>query len=121
MDELKQSANNATYEQKDPLLIYKKEAFNLFRDMLSKLNRESASFIFKGEILKQNPNEVEDAETIEQEDEPELVTSRNEGEAIGASDVATKQAPVKAAPKVGRNEDCPCGSGKKYKHCCHGK
>jgi preprotein translocase subunit SecA len=121
MDELKQSANNATYEQKDPLLIYKKEAFNLFRDMLSKLNRESASFIFKGEILKQNSNEVEDAETIEHEDEPELVTSRNEGDNIVAGDVATKQAPVKAAPKVGRNEDCPCGSGKKYKHCCHGK
>ena len=120
MDELKQSANNATYEQKDPLLIYKKEAFNLFRDMLSKLNRESASFIFKGEILKQNPNEVEDAETIEHEDEPELVTSRNEGQALAAGDVATKQAPIKAAPKVGRNEDCPCGSGMKYKHC-HGK
>jgi len=120
MDELKQSANNATYEQKDPLLIYKKEAFTLFKEMLSKLNRESASFIFKGAILKQDASEVEDAKVIEQDQEPELVTSRNEQEALNGGDTQVKQAPVKATPKVGRNEPCPCGSGKKYKHC-HGK
>lgn len=116
MDELKQSSNNATYEQKDPLLIYKFEAFELFKGMLSKLNKEAASFIFKGAILKQSPQEVEVPQEIE-EQEPELVTSRSEEEALSAGEA--KKTPVKAAPKVGRNDLCPCGSGKKYKHC-HG-
>jgi preprotein translocase subunit SecA len=116
MDELKQSSNNATYEQKDPLLIYKFEAFELFKGMLSKLNKEAASFIFKGAILKQSPQEVEMPQEIE-EQEPELVTSRSEEEALSAGEA--KKSPVKVAPKVGRNDLCPCGSGKKYKHC-HG-
>ena len=116
MDELKQSSQNAVWEQKDPLMIYKKEGFNLFKAMLSELNREASSFIFKGQILAQNPNEVSDAQDLEVEDEPELVTSRSESD---ASEKKKKQ-PIKAEPKIGRNDPCPCGSGKKYKNC-HGK
>ena len=118
MDELKQSVQSAVYEQKDPLLVYKFEAFGLFKQLLSQINRETASFIFKGQILTKSPEEVQDAKGLPQEKKERLNTSRQElGETNRESEV--KNEPVRVENKVGRNEACPCGSGKKYKNC-HG-
>ncbi len=152
MDSLKSSVQNAVYEQKDPLLIYKMESFNLFTSMLTEVNRDIISFLSKAELparqeqpqqdQPQQPKEVELEEVVVETSKPQpksqgqaqnsnsgwvssssqsvvnegpdprtLATNRNEGPA--------KPAQAKS-DKVGRNEPCPCGSGKKYKQC-HGK
>ena len=119
MDELKQSVQNAAYEQKDPLLIYKFESFNLFREMIQKVNKDVVSFLFKGNLPKDENKVEETAQTKLRSDLDKLKTSREEF--ISDNDTRETQvtAPVKVEKKVGRNDLCPCGSGKKYKHC-HG-
>jgi len=126
MDELKQSVQNAVYEQKDPLLVYKFEAFELFRQMLASVNKELVSFLFRGGIpVQQQPEEVREARPQPKLDLKKLRTSKPElvGEANGAAlqDMRElqKPMPVRVENKVGRNDPCPCGSGKKYKNC-HG-
>lgn len=125
MDELKQSVQNAVYEQKDPLLVYKFEAFELFRQMLANVNKELVSFLFRGGIpIQQAPEEVHEAQPLPRTDmrqmrmsKPELVHETN-----GVPDeelVQEKQQPARAEQKIGRNDACPCGSGKKFKNC-HG-
>ena len=127
MDELKQSVQMAVHEQKDPLLIFKFEAFELFKQMLSQINKEVTTFLMKGFLL------TEDTQQIQQNRERKVVEKTRESrgneqgqlgeEFKGAStgnETQVKQMPVRAEQKVGRNEPCPCGSGKKYKHC-HGK
>ncbi len=127
MDELKQSVQMAVHEQKDPLLIFKFEAFELFKQMLSQINKEVTTFLMKGFLL------TEDTQQIQQNRERKVVERTRESrgneqgqlgeEFKGAStgnETQVKQMPVRAEQKVGRNEPCPCGSGKKYKHC-HGK
>lgn len=121
MDELKQSVQNAAYEQKDPLLIYKLEAFELFRNMLNNLNRDIVSILVKAFIPLRDPSEVKEAEQRKKTDMSNYSTSRNDNLQAGASaGQQPNHEPVKVGMKVGRNEPCPCGSGKKYKHC-HGK
>ncbi|MEE2953657.1 MAG: preprotein translocase subunit SecA [Bacteroidota bacterium] len=122
MDELKQSVQNAVYEQKDPLLIYKFESFNLFKNMIQKANRDIVSF-----LLKAHPpvNSSVKEETIQQN--KNLETSRPEislpqqQQANNQEQRAPVQKiqPIRVDQKIGRNEPCPCGSGKKYKKC-HG-
>ena len=126
MDELKQSVQNAVYEQKDPLLVYKFEAFELFRQMLASVNKELVSFLFRGVIpVQQQPDEVREAKPQPKLDLRKLRTSKPElvGEANGAGmqDMRElqKAMPVRVEHKIGRNDPCPCGSGKKYKNC-HG-
>lgn len=127
MDELKQSVQNAVYEQKDPLLIYKFESFELFKRMLSAVNREVISFLFKGGVPVQNQNQVQEARTPRTDlsnlrvSKPEYVSGSSAGGTAVAQDTReqVKVQPIKAGPKVGRNDPCPCGSGKKYKNC-HG-
>ena len=124
MDELKQSVQNAVYEQKDPLLIYKFESFELFKEVINKVNREIISFLYKGSLPSDNPNQVQQAR-VQQQRQPQLKTSRAEVAAANASGEQPQQErpkaqPVHVDPKVGRNDPCPCGSGKKYKNC-HGK
>ncbi|HTA27107.1 MAG TPA: SEC-C metal-binding domain-containing protein, partial [Bacteroidia bacterium] len=121
MDDLKQSVRNAVYEQKDPLLIYKFESFELFRTMLVKMNKNIASFLMKCLPVADAPGgEVQEARVVEEE--VDLQTNRTGDEApTGANG---KPAPPKAKPavaekRIGRNDPCPCGSGKKYKNC-HG-
>lgn len=126
MDELKQSVQNAVYEQKDPLLVYKFEAFELFRQMLTNVNKEIVSFLFKGGIpVQQQPEEIREAKPEPKLDmrqmrvtKPQLVHETN-----GVPDEDTRELqkpmPVKVEQKIGRNDPCPCGSGKKYKNC-HG-
>ncbi len=123
MDELKTSVQNAVYEQKDPLLIYKFEAFNLFKTMLNDMNRELVSFLMKGNLPDAQGN-VQQARQPQKLDLSKMKTSRPDN--VSASGGGNGQqeekvhTPVKAEVKVGRNDPCPCGSGKKYKNC-HGK
>ncbi len=121
MDDLKQSVQNATYEQKDPLLIYKFESFNLFKVMIEKVNKDVVSTLMKGIIPLEDPGEVKAAES-KHTDLSKMETSRRNDELDGRGEQKREERvePVRVAPKVGRNEPCPCGSGKKYKHC-HGK
>ncbi len=129
MDELKQSAQNAVFEQKDPLLIYKLESFNLFKDMVSRINREVLPMLFKGFIPQQSGNPVQEARP-QPKPQPKLQTSRAEDietvqKAMALATAAAgqgerKQEQIVNTNKIGRNDPCPCGSGKKYKSC-HGK
>jgi preprotein translocase subunit SecA len=127
MDELKQSVQNAVHEQKDPLLIYKFEAFKLFNEVLLKMNKEVGSFLMKASLPMQEGNIATQEQPRKKEDLSQLETSRPETVTNNASqqEGAPKQPqpktqPIRVEKKVGRNEPCPCGSGKKYKQC-HGK
>jgi len=124
MDDLKQSVQNAVYEQKDPLVIYKMEAFNLFKNMLNAVNKEVVSFLYKGGIpVQQEPEDVREAPAPKKQ--PKLQTTKQEfgreepGVESGDTREAVPQQPVRKEATVGRNEPCPCGSGKKFKNC-HG-
>jgi len=126
MDELKQSVQNATYEQKDPLLIYKFESFELFKTMIAKVNKDVVSTLMKGHIPTQDPDQVKEAQRRRQVDMSKYRASKSDfsqysstGGPGGAPDKNQKAEPVRVEKKVGRNDPCPCGSGKKYKHC-HG-
>lgn len=126
MDELKQSVQNAVYEQKDPLLVYKFEAFKLFRQMLANVNKEIVSFLFKGGIpVQQQPEEIREARPEPKMDLRQMRTTKPQlvHETNGVPDEDTRELqkpmPVKVEQKIGRNDTCPCGSGKKYKNC-HG-
>ena len=133
MDDLKQSVQGAVYEQKDPLLIYKFEAFELFKQMIDRTNKEIVSFLIKGNLPQQQQSpQVQEAPQAARPT-PRLQTSRtevpqysggNQTQAEGGGNTAMQQKPklepVRVEKKVGRNEPCPCGSGKKFKQC-HGK
>jgi preprotein translocase subunit SecA len=126
MDDLKQSVQMAVHEQKDPLLIYKLEAYNLFKSMISEVNRDVVSFLMKGALPSQDPQQVRMARDARRE-RAEMVREGRGAEPVaahaGADHAAQHSAPrvqpVRAEQKIGRNDPCPCGSGKKYKHC-HG-
>ena len=120
MDDLKQSVQNAAYEQKDPLLIYKFESFELFKSMMMRTNREIISFLIMCDVPMQADN-VQEAQTRKL-DRQRLKEERSDllSQAHSNTQERGRPQPIKVEKKVGRNEPCPCGSGKKYKHC-HGK
>lgn len=119
MDDLKQSVQNATYEQKDPLLIYKFESFNLFKSVIERISREVVTFLLRAHIpVRENaPQDVREGER-RRTDMSNMHTSRTDMVTNGGE--PKSNAPVRVEKKVGRNDPCPCGSGKKYKHC-HGR
>ncbi len=126
MDELRQSVQNAVYEQKDPLLVYKFESYELFKVMLVEINRKIVSFLFKGNIPVHEDRPKRDPKADHKLDLSKLSINKAEFGVDGdrSGEIGMDQPPVKIQPirvekKVGRNELCPCGSGKKYKHC-HG-
>ena len=119
LDDLKQSVQNATYEQKDPLLIYKFESFNLFEKMLLNINREISSFLSRASLPISQDENVREAKQPTT-DNRNLKTSREEQTSAQRTAEREKPQPVHVEKKVGRNDPCPCGSGKKYKNC-HGK
>jgi preprotein translocase subunit SecA len=134
MDDLKQSVQTVYLEQKDPLVIYKVEAYNLFKRMSSDVNREIVSFLCHSAlpIQEEAPQQVREAH-VQKTDMSRLRANKEEIDAVGddyaanekdyfdpSGNVAVKQEPIKVGPKVGRNDPCPCGSGKKFKNC-HGK
>jgi len=130
LDELKQSSHNAQYEQKDPLLIYKIESFELFGKMLQRINTHVLGMLFRARIHAEN--EVSEARPALKRAEPKIQTSRPEMDlTMGGADNMEMPAAEMQAPKpvqnpiikdlkIGRNDPCPCGSGKKFK-ACHGK
>ena len=125
MDDLRQSVQNATYEQKDPLLIYKFESFGLFSKMLARVNREVLSILGKAYIPVRQENAAAAQRAQQQRDRAKvdvnkLQASRMQAAAQAGQAEKQKPMPVHVEKKVGRNDPCPCGSGKKYKNC-HGK
>jgi preprotein translocase subunit SecA len=140
MDDLKQSVQTASYEQKDPLVIYKMEAFGLFKKMDEEVNKEIVSFLCHSAI----PVEEDERRPVQQQiregreektDMSKMRINKAEIDAAGQDYAANendyfdpsggvapavKQQPIVVGPKVGRNDPCPCGSGKKFKQC-HGK
>ncbi len=121
MDDLKQSVQNASYEQKDPLLIYKFESFELFKTMVSQINVDVIGTLLKANIpVAQREAQPREAQAPKQQDMSKMQTSRNEAALNAGSGERSKPAPAQAEKATGRNEPCPCGSGKKYKQC-HGK
>lgn len=129
LDELKHSVQNASYEQKDPLLIFKLESVKLFDNMVNKINNQTVSVLMRGQIPVQEPSQVQQAEapTKRVAEQERYVESREDltdpaQQAAAQHDTreAVKQQPVVAEKLPGRNDLCPCGSGKKFKNC-HGK
>lgn len=150
LDDLRQSVRNASYEQKDPLVIYKVESFHLFERMLANLNAKAVSTLMRGQVYipqprpqQEQPSAPEMSRAMPQQHttRPNYQTSRGDfktsnatlpSEANAAAEAAQRAAaaqrqgepqrtmPVKAGPRIGRNDPCPCGSGKKYKNC-HGR
>ena len=119
MDDLKQSVQNATYEQKDPLLIYKFESFNLFSQMLEELNKDVVAFLLRAFVPLRDADQA--ARTPAQPrrtDMSQMNTSRTD--LVTNSGEPKSKMPVHVEKQVGRNDPCPCGSGKKFKNC-HGK
>ena len=125
LDELRQSVQNASYEQKDPLLIYKLESFNLFKNMIDNINRKVIAILMRGQIAMREPEQVRQAQESRRMDMSRYRTQKDNitpGSDPSKQDTREKQRPepFRAEKKVGRNDPCPCGSGLKYKNC-HGK
>ncbi|MBR0223582.1 MAG: SEC-C domain-containing protein, partial [Bacteroidales bacterium] len=121
MDDLKQSVQNAAYEQKDPIVVYKTESYNLFITMLENLSKDVLAFLLRAQIYLRQEQQPEDVVTEGHEtrsDMSRMQTSRSD--MLTNSTEPKSNAPIHVEKKVGRNDPCPCGSGKKYKNC-HGK
>ncbi|MGP1578854.1 preprotein translocase subunit SecA [Porphyromonas endodontalis] len=140
MDELRNSVQNASYENKDPLLIYKLESYELFKTMIDSMNRKASAILMRAHIQVAPPQEAEAAaaqkvevkqaaperptdmsryktrkDDIEEQREAQRAAAARAGQAS-----QPKAEPVRVEPKIGRNDPCPCGSGKKFKNC-HGR
>lgn len=127
LDDLKHSVQSASYEQKDPLLIYKLESVTLFDAMVDRINNQTAAILMRGQIPVQDPSQVREAAPERRQDmskyREEKYDLNDPNQAAAAQQDTREQAkrePIRAERTVGRNEPCPCGSGKKYKNC-HGK
>ena len=129
LDDLKKSVQNASYEQKDPLVIFKLESVKLFDAMVNRINNETVSTLMRGQIPVQAPEEVKEAAPEQRTRQDNLTTSHDsldnagDPEAREAAQRDTRQQerrPIVKDNLPGRNDPCPCGSGKKFKNC-HGK
>ncbi|MBQ8277648.1 MAG: SEC-C domain-containing protein [Bacteroidaceae bacterium] len=125
LDELKKSVQNASYEQKDPLLIFKLESADLFSAMVNRINNSTVSTLMRGQIPVQAPEEVREA-APEQPSAPQYTESKQNLDDDGSREAAQRdtrerqQQPVVREKMPNRNDPCPCGSGKKFKNC-HGR
>jgi preprotein translocase subunit SecA len=121
LDDLRQSVQTATYEQKDPLLIYKFESFELFRSMIDEINRDVVGILIRGQIPIRDASGVQRAQAPKRTDFSQMEANKKEFQSDSSSGPKKEEhvQPVRVEKKVGRNDPCPCGSGKKYKHC-HG-
>lgn len=123
MDELRHSVQNASYEQKDPLLIYKLESFSLFKTMVDSINKKAVAILMRGQIPVRQSEEVQEAKIEEKTDFSKYKTEKediDDEQAPKEENKKPKQAPIRVEKKLGRNDPCFCGSGKKYKNC-HGQ
>ena len=122
LDDLRQSVQNAAYEQKDPLVIYKIESYNLFASMLEALDRDVLSFLLRSSIFLREPDPTQ-AQPAREPEAPKQDMSRMQtqhGDLSTNAGQPKAKMPVHVEKKIGRNDPCPCGSGLKYKNC-HGK
>ena len=117
MDDLKQSVQNATYEQKDPVVVYKLESYNLFAQMLESLNQDVLSFLFRAFIPLRDANDTPQRAAQRRTDMSQMRTQHSD---LSTNGEQKQNTPYIADKKIGRNDPCPCGSGKKYKNC-HGR
>jgi preprotein translocase subunit SecA len=125
MDDLRESVQNASYEQKDPLLVYKLESFTIFKEMIDTINRRTTAILMRGQIPTREPEQLQQAAQERRSDFSKYKTHKdnvNGTEDPTHQDTREQQKiqPVHVEKKIGRNDPCPCGSGKKYKNC-HGK
>ena len=120
LDDLRQAVRNASYEQKDPLLIYKLESFELFKSLMDKINSDVLTRLLKSKIDNEQTDEVKEARDLPKSSNNNLQTSRTDNLSTNAGTQERQKVPLIMEKKQGRNELCDCGSGKKYKHC-HGK
>ena len=128
LDDLKKSVQNASYEQKDPLLVFKLESVQLFDKMVNRINNETVSTLMRGQIPVQAADEVQEAAPEEETPQQQLTTSHEsldedgaaQRQAAGRDTREPQRQPVVKQREPGRNDPCPCGSGKKYKNC-HGR
>ncbi len=127
MDELKESVQSASFEQKDPLVIYKMEAYQLFEELIYKINEEVCSYLSKGKLLIPGADQIQEAreqktdfgKVRESRASAEEQAQRAAAESAGRGRQKVETF-VREGKKIGRNDPCPCGSGKKYKQC-HGR
>ena len=141
MDELRNSVQNASYENKDPLLIYKIESYDLFKNMVEAMNKKAAAILMRAripmpesseqdkkglQVRQAAPEKRTDMSKYRTQKDDVLEDTRRQQQAASASSASqsaasqAKPEPYRAEKKIGRNDPCPCGSGKKYKNC-HGK
>ena len=122
LDDLRQSVQNAAYEQKDPLVIYKIESYNLFASMLEALDRDVLSFLLRSSIFlrEPDPNQAQPAREPEAPKQDMSRMQTQHGDLSTNAGQPKAKMPVHVEKKIGRNDPCPCGSGLKYKNC-HGK
>ena len=120
MDDLRQSVQNAAYEQKDPLVVYKLESYNLFTDMLEKLNEEVLTFLLRAFIPLRDASDAREARPATQPNRNMQQMRTNDPSQLTTNGEQKSRMPVRVDKHVGRNDPCPCGSGLKYKNC-HGK
>ena len=116
LDDLRQSVQNAAYEQKDPLVVYKLESYNLFASMLEDLNKDVLSFLLRAFVPLREDSEARPAQAPKSQDMSNMRTQRDDLSTNGEQKAKT---PIHVDKRIGRNDPCPCGSGKKYKNC-HG-
>jgi preprotein translocase subunit SecA len=130
MDELKDSVQAASFEQKDPLVIYKMEAYDLFEQLIHRINSSVTTYLFNGKIVLSDSSEVKKAREQKTDfsktkashaaETEQQAAQRKAAESAGQREQQIVETVVREQPKVGRNDPCPCGSGKKYKRC-HGR
>jgi preprotein translocase subunit SecA len=126
MDELKTATAMASFEQKDPLVVYKMESYNLFEGLVRLINEKTTAYLAKGDLVLQAPEDVQEARTPRRGETSKTTTNRSQEEqaARRAAEGVSKRQKVETFQREGsktkRNDPCPCGSGKKFKHC-HGK
>jgi len=126
MDELKSATSLASFEQKDPLVVYKMEAYKLFEGLVQQVNQATTAYLAKGDLVLQDPKDVQEARTPKKPVSASTTTNRSQEEAAARRAAEGVSRPQKVETfqrqeaKVKRNDMCPCGSGKKFKHC-HGK
>ena len=120
MDDLRQSVQNAAYEQKDPLVVYKLESYNLFTEMLEKLNEEVLAFLLRAFIPLRDADDAREARPAQRPSRNLQQMRQSDPSQLSTNAEQQSRMPVRVDKKVGRNDPCPCGSGLKYKNC-HGK
>jgi preprotein translocase subunit SecA len=132
MDELKTSTNMASFEQKDPLVVYKMESYDLFEELISRINEKTTSYLAKGDLQIAQPTDIREARAPRRVLTAPTRANRSSSSPAAAAEAAARRAAEAASKpekvetfqrdsaKIGRNDPCPCGSGKKFKHC-HGR